>query len=560
MFVNDDAKTVTKSKKGTKEAQRINRYVQQQRLYKQESRKNWYRPFTKAQSTTPENRYLSSPVHSPAYSWPPSTNSSPATRLDSSSQTTPDSRKLILDETNQQFTAGPESSIDDTQEEALSTGSSPGQVLQPLTAFAHIPGGSVDPFQCTIIPMTPVSIEVLQRHVTWVFDSAISQYTITKGMESIGNVILQDEMHATSFIAFASAQACKTYGITLPADHSPQYYTYKSTKLIRRHLEKNANSPSIYSPYMLMDIFRTAMAEWMIGNVVAARVHFAYIVRSLECLDRESAAGQHVVEVVSSADLWLSIELDEKPLMDRFWSLDLKLPGFIIEDDISLEDQPAIDALSEGLVLVASSVGTADLSSMVLELINDLRRFPTFSKIKFATATVGPTWIMKRKMHSLIHQLLPINDQKPTTTIASSLENCVRLGLLMTLFYASTTPSRRIGRVDTDKLASRLKMALVRFERTHTAQPEPARDPTFLTWLYLTGLASAMQSSIPKRWDDTEKQQLIEWFTKRAKMAIAQSPQCGPRADTAKVANAMQRFFYLEVVLHNAIQSVVAQT
>lgn len=552
LFVNDDAKTVNKSRKGTKEAQRINRYVQQQRLYKQGSRQNWYRPFTRTESTTPESQYLPTPVHSPAHSWPPG--QSPGSSADAGQL---EGQQISPISYNWPVTTEPGSGLGESENEYVS---SLDDVYLPLTPFAHIPGGSVDPFQCTIIPMTPVAIEVLQRHVTWVFDSAISQYTVTKGMESIGNVILQDEMHATSFIAFATAQASKTYGITLPHENSPQYYTYKSTKLIRRHIDKHANSPSIHSPYLLMDIFRTAMAEWMIGNAAAARVHFAYIVRSLERFKQDGATAHHVIEVVSSADLWMSIDLDEKPLMDRSWSLDLNLPGFIIEDDISLEDQGGSTTFGEGLVTVARSLHVANISGLIVDLVNDLRRFPAFSTINFATATEGPTWIMKRKMHSMIHQLVPLNEQKPSTTIASSLEGCLKLVILMILFFASTTPSRRVGRVDTGKLALRLKTALIKFERTHSAQPESAQDPTFWAWLYLTGLSSAKQAAIPKGWDDTQRQDLILWFTKRAKMAIAQSPRCGSWANSKDIANALQHFLYFDVVFMDAIRYVTAKT
>lgn len=560
-------------------ASKVNKHVQQQRFWKSSGpRKNWYRPFVRSDSSGPP-----SPSESSFYEEVTdikSEHSSPERRLPASlaqgateQERSPSTQGPIAPRrrasTRQPPRSVPESlvrrhAVQNTvmgkqkpQDERTPIG------VDPTTILSSRPGDINDPFNCTIVQITPELRDVLDRHLRWAVSSAVSDFAIKEGVQRIITSVLTDRMHSTAFLAMATAQQKRTSDIVLPHDHSPEYYSYCATKIIREYI---AARPGEVEPYTFVDIFRLAMCEWLSGNHKAARIHFSYIARNYNNFKPHNAAEWHSIEVISTEDLFLAVDVDEKPLLSLTWEPELaagpRIATSVVEDMIrssigsiepdrssrgpsAVRKRASSPKQSSGLIAVIPQQSL--LRPPMQKLLISLQSFPKYSQIDFGSATTGELWIMKRRIHATLHRIQSMQ------TVESSVEECVKRTLLILLFLASTTPARRLGRTDVPRLAVRLKDALVAAKAVRSQQiggPACSRDtnstmqPKLYLWMLITGLVAAKEGPV--------NEELLQWFSKRVVISALQV--CGPQPMSEQVNAALEEYLTFSNVHGNIVE------
>ncbi|KAK5945326.1 hypothetical protein PMZ80_002530 [Knufia obscura] len=587
LFVNKHSNSPSLSRNTGNEASlasKVNKHVQQQRFWKGSGpRQNWYRPFVRSGSsgpTTPSEASFSEDVAEPA-----SERSSPEQRRPSSlarastEQHRPTSPQRS---TTSRRTASarqpryvPESlvrrhTVQDTTVEKEQRQDEPTPIhVDPTTIVTSRPGDINDPFNHTVVQITPELKDLLDRHLRWAVSSSVSDFTIKEGIQRIYNSVLTDPMHSAAFLAMATAQQRKTSNIVLPHGQSPEFYSYRATRIIREYIESH---PQDVEPYTFVDIFRLAMSEWINGNHKAARIHFSYIARNYNDFEPRDAGQWHNIEVISTEDLFLAIDVDEQPLMALSWEPELfagphmALPNTEGRDTSSVgSDQPHMDrgryydvsrrspsSTSYAGLTSAFSPG-CPLQSITQELLISLQSFPNPSQINFGAATAGSLWAMKRRMHAALHRLQSVD------VAEQGLEQCIRRTLLILLFLASTTPSRRVGRTDVPRLAMRLRDALKAMNAVQNQNKSNGRTTcaissgtamqhTLLLWMFITGLIAAKEDSVNP---DSE---LLQWFRKRAVILAVQV--CGPQPMVEQLNNVLEQYLTFSNVHSGVVEEI----
>jgi len=435
--------------------------------------------------------------------------------------------------------------------------------VDPTTILLSRSGDITDPFNCTVVQITPELRDVLDRHLRWAVSSAVSDFAIKEGVQRILSSVLTDRMHSTAFLAMATAQQRRTSNIVLPHDHSPEYYSYCATKIIREYI---AARPGEVEPYTFVDIFRLAMCEWLSGNHKAARIHFSYIARNYNNFNPHDAAGWHSIEVISTEDLFLAVDVDEKPLLSLTWEPELaagpRIATWAVEDLIrssigSIEpdggsrDPSALcrraSSPKQRSGLMAVIPQQSLLRSPIQKLFMSLQSFPKYSQIDFGSATTGELWIMKRRIHATLHRIQSMKIVEP------SVEECVKRTLLILLFLASTTPARRLGRTDVPRLAVRLKDALLAAEAVRSQQvggptcsrgTNPTMQPKLYLWMLITGLVAAKEGP--------GNEGLAQWFSERVVTSALQV--CGPQPMPEQVNAALEEYLTFSNVHGNVVE------
>lgn len=586
LFVNKHSNSPSLSRNTGSEASlasKVNKHVQQQRFWKSsEPRKNWYRPFIRSDSSEPstptetsfheEMTDFRSERNSPKRQRPTGlTRASMEQQCPISPQRPTSSRQSAS--TRQPSRSVPElptrwHTLHNTtfheemrQDEPTPTGDN------PTTSLSSRLGDVNDPFNHTVVQITPELRDVLDRHLRWAVSSSVSDFAIKEGIQRIFESILTDRMHSAAFLAMATAQQRKTSNIALTHENSPEFYSYKATKIIREYIESH---PGDVEPYTFVDIFRLAMCEWINGNHRAARIHFSYIARNYNNFKPHTAGEWHIIEVISSEDLFMSIDVDEKPLMELNWEPEMAAEsgdaGFRTEVGITSvtgSKQPVKDVWipSDGSKtpldsyndnkLISHLSSHSTLRHIISTLLAILQSFPGYSKIDFGAATTGPLWTMKRRIHAALHRLQSLD------VVEIGMEQCIRRTLLTLLFLASTTPARRVGRTDVQRLASRLRSAMVNAQIVRSQEGAgpacPMEDvssaePGLLLWMFITGLVAA------KEGQGTESEELVQWFRKRAIILAVQA--CGRGASAELIEEVLGCFLTFSNVHQKAIEEL----
>jgi len=446
--------------------------------------------------------------------------------------------------------------------------------IDPTTILSSRLGDTNDPFSCTIVPLTPELRDVLAQHLRWAVSSAVSDFAIKQGVQRIITSVLTDRMHSTAFLAMATAQQRRTSDIVLPHDHSPEYFSYRATKIIREYI---AARPMGVEPYTFIDIFRLAMCEWISGNHKAARIHFSYIARNYDDYKPHDAAEWHNIEVISTEDLFLAIDVDEKPMLSLTWEPELAAGPTVatsaVEDPIKSSIGPDRNireprAVSRGASssnqnssLTALLAHQPSLKPVVQTLLASLQSFPKYSQLDFGPATTGERWVMKRRIHATLHRL-----QSVAIVAEASVEGCVRRTLLILLFLASTTPARRLGRTDMARLAARLRHALLATEAVQSSRqidgaPTSAcgrgantdhvmqqQQPELYLWMFATGLVAAKEEPVDE--------DLRRWFCERAVVLVLRV--CGPQPVLEQVNAVLEEYLTFSSVHRGVVEELCA--
>lgn len=430
-----------------------------------------------------------------------------------------------------------------------------------LTSLIRQPGNHIDPFITVVVPLTPALVEALHRHLTWAITASLTDFTVQEGVKRVFSVILQDKMHAAAFLAMTTAQQRRTSELAFPHDQSPEFYAYRATKLIRQHVQGHQGS---LPPHTIVDIFRLAMCEWINGNQEAARIHIAQISKNWSDFEPATAVDRHRVEVCSTEDIFIAIDVDKKPLLDVTWEPDL----FIGPHALMAGSRSTVDH-SFDLESISLSKPGVDRRSNIRQLEDFLRRtqspmagilygimtglvsFPRFSGINFGSALTGPTWIMKRRIHAALHRLQAL-EVKPY-----SADDSIRRALIIVLLLASTTAERRLVRVNLAQLAARLENSLQALEKLQNAKDshghstsirDQLQDPGLWLWLYIAGLTAAKESSSQDR--------VRQWFTKRALLLAVRL--CGPFATVDEIEKILSNYLYFENAMGRTIEALSA--
>ena len=410
------------------------------------------------------------------------------------------------------------------------------------------PGSTADPFNNTAVPITPDLRAVLTKHLRWAVSSSISEFSIHEGVRRILQAVMTDRMHAAAFLAMATAQQRKAGKLALPHDQSPEYYSYQATKMIREHI---VSHPSSVDDYTYVDVFRLAMCEWLNGNIGAARIHFAYIAQNWHKLKPKDWGEQHNHEVISSEDVFFSIDIDEKPLLQLNW--EPILPAGPVRPEPPLHDvapvfesneYSASNALLGSQLLDLASTSQSSITPALESFLSGLRCIPHAGKINFASATSGMIWIMKRRIHATLHRLQSLD--KPTCPV----DDAIRRTLIILLVLASTTQGRRVARTDVPRLAVRLRKAMLAVEYERRPDNKALHNPALWLWMSITGLIAAQEDN--GKMPDLE---LLQWFRKRSTMLTRQV--CGPFVTMEKLKIVLLPFLYFEHVQESIVCTIV---
>lgn len=575
LFINKDSNSPSLSRNTGSEAalaSKVNKHVQQQRFWKSAGpRKNWYRPFVRSDSSSPstpssvDTCFIEELIEyeGGAGQKSPERSSIGSPRLSISSRRSSNSAKQV-----------PRS----TYRETVVKKEPQAQNQKHVKPHDHVPTSSGSPTSSDdfpngiVVPNTPELRDVLSRHLQWAVSSSITEFAIHEGVRRIFENILTDEMHAAAFLAMATSQQRRTSNIVLPHDHSPEFYSYQATKLIREHIQANAEA---IDPYVLVDVFRLAMCEWLKGNHTAARIHFAYIARNEHRLRPQNWGGEHDLEVITSEDIFLAIDIDQKPLLKLNWEPDLSIGSGKLAYRYPSGESPPIskaastsaggsEELTAGWKLVqAFKFSKAILSSILKSCLTGLHSFPNFDQIDFASATTGPIWVMKRRIHATLHRLQSIEHSS-----LSARDECICRTLIIILFLGSTTPARRIARTDVPQLAARLKNVLLDIEPlslsqcTQSAQEaattqagsyKVTNDQALHLWMSITGLTAARDTPNTHQ---SSHDEVVQWFTKQSLLLTIQT--CGFDTDTKDVKKILSDYLFLEHVHGSTVESLVA--
>ncbi|KAK5091641.1 hypothetical protein LTS08_005402 [Lithohypha guttulata] len=568
LFINKDSNSPSLSRNTGSEAalaSKVNKHVQQQRFWKSSGpRRNWYRAFVRSDSSdtstpSPSEDSLNEDIFE--YSRSPSRDSfeqklsksprRPSTPIRSSSTVSAVQRT-------------PRSVPQDTVIKQESPPRERVNWLDPIFSLASRPGDVADPFNTTVVPITSALRDVLSRHLRWAVSSSITEFAIHEGIRRIFMVVLTDRMHSAAFLAMATAQQRKTAGLVLPHDQSPEHYSYIATKLIREHLEANGDE---VDPYAFVDIFRLAMCEWLNGNHTAARIHFAYIARNWSSLRPRDGSERHNVEVISSEDIFLAIDIDEKPLLQLSWEPELplgphKIPSSAMKvlerrNKAELSPKPPPPEVGSRLLRLVSP--DSDVRTIIESCLNTLHASSHFSQIDYASATTGYNWIVKRRLHATMHRLQSLD------ITGSSVEEPVRRALVILLLLATSTPARRIGRTDVPRLAAQLRHSMLAARSSVTQckngktsancgqQPIKKIDPALWLWMSHIGYLAARENDQIF----SANSEVIEWFTQQSLQLTLQI--CGPLVTVDEIRTLLSGYLYFEHVQGHSLGKLVGQ-
>lgn len=558
LFINKDSRSPSLSRNTGSEAalaSKVNKHVQQQRFWKSSGpRKNWYRPFVRSNSSGPSS--TPSPSQSCFAEERCYNSRSPShASIDQQVFDSPH-RSSTPRRTSSIARKSPRSVPSEAVIKHESSCTSNLEFFDPIFSLATRPGDAVDPFNNTVVPITSALRDVLSRHLRWVVSSSITEFAIHEGIRRIFTAIMTSPMHSSAFLAMATAQQRKTAGVLLPHEESPEHYSYEATKMIRQHLASNGNK---IDPYTFVDIFRLAMCEWLNGNHKAARIHFAYLAQHFDKVLPKDWGEQHNLEVISSEDIFLAIDIDEAPLLKINWEPELPIGA---SSPLALESVPnekctMMKAEPDSRLL--SPLPAQSLTRNILQqCLTDLKALRDSSNVDFACATSGFNWIIKRRLHATMHRLQSFRAHNATV------EESIRRSTIILLLLTTTTPARRVGRTNVPRLATRLRrsMLALRTSRTDTRKGKTTADdnrpplhktePALWLWMCIIGLL-AVQDCDPtfRGIDDT-----TEWFLQQAKQTTLQ--MIGPLVTPNELKDVLSDYLYFENPLGVAVRGNIA--
>lgn len=554
LFVNKDSSSPSLSRNTGHEAaiaSKINKHVQQQRFRKGSvSRKNWYRPFARSDSSGPSTpTSIGSSLDIEEYT--ALTSVSHARHKDSKS---PPSKAVVHIRQHSAPAVIPRSTPLELRNHKEETPESDIVSIPPFpqhNVFSR-PGDSIDPFNNTVQSITPAVRDVLARHLHWAVSSSISAFTIHEGVRRILSTVMTDPMHSSAFLAMATAQQCRTANMILPRNEGADFYRYKATKLIREHIIAKGEA---IDPYTFVDVFRLAMCEWLNGNHAAARIHFSYISQVWQTFLPADWGEQHNLEVISSEDIFLAIDMDEKPLLDLNWEPWLEISpaqrSYAITDIKYVEDCASMEhEVQAGLNFKTMIPKDSPLHNIVSSCLSNLSSIPNFSTADFALALKGPEWIVKRRLHATIHRL-----QTLTGTRLSSTEDVLRRAFTIILFLATTTPARRLARTDFFRLASRLRTALIKAYKEECSSS--TTSASFWLWAGISGLVAVQETTAGHNQHAGQLEELRYWFMARC----AQSARYifEPSASLEAIRSVLIPYAYFESVQRTSIANLLVE-
>lgn len=558
LFINKDSRSPSLSRNTGSEAalaSKVNKHVQQQRFWKNSGpRKNWYRPFVRSgssgPSSTPSPSQSSGDFDIRQHSRSPShaSTDNPLPSRASRSRVIPRSDTSAIDRSPRSATS--EVVVKQETPKALNLES-----FDPIFSLATRPGDAVDPFNNTVVPITSALRDVLSRHLRWVVSSSITEFAIHEGIRRIFTAIMTSPMHSSAFLAMATAQQRKTAGVILPHDESPEHYSYEATKMIRKHLKTNTNR---IDPYTFVDIFRLAMCEWLNGNHEAARIHFAYLAQHFVRVRPQDWGEQHNLEVISSEDIFLAIDIDEVPLLKVNWEPELpsELTSILDLDD-PLQSQSTLQAKCENR-LVALLPNESHTKTILQQCLQGLQTLRDPSQTDFATATSGHNWIVKRRLHATMHRLQSFRAHD------RCIEEPIRRAIIILLLLTTTTPARRVGRTNVARLAERLRrtMSTAQVQTTQSRNgkqnananrvPIQKADPALWLWMCTIGLLAAQDRDSTFREDET----VTQWFLQQAQQTTLQLK--GPLVTEEELKDLLSAYLYFDNPQSSAIRDIVA--
>lgn len=562
LFVNKDSRSPSLSRNTGNEAplaSRVNKHVQQQRFWKPSGpRRSWYRPFVRSDSSSsaPSSARSETPILE--------STTSARTRISSDRQspklpTRSTLARISHFDTKQGPRASSQELVSSGDDSRLATGRWP--LPSGLLTLIAEPGNAVDAFNTIVVPLTPILAEVIQRQMKWAIAASVTDYTVQEGVKRVFSVVLQNKMRATAFLAMATAQQKEVNALVFPRDQSPELYSYRATKMIREYIE---NHQGVLPSYTLVDIFRLAMCEWISGNHDAARIHLAYASKLWSNFEPRDSVDHHVQEVCSSEDIFLAIDIDEKPLLALDW-----LPGLSLDQQPSPSGSQLLSNNSDNRPNAASEATDSETKddtsqlecdlrltgSSLVEILHfctvSLRLVPGSIDRDIGSALKGSLWTVKRRLHATLHRLQSLDLPTPST------DDCIRRSLIIVLLLASTTPERRVARTNTGKLAERLKTSLQNLEISKNS--EDVRTPSAATraqfqdsglwlWMYTAGFAAAREAP--------SHDCIKEWFLKRA-LPLA-TRICGPRASLNDIQVILSGYLYFNYALGEAVEALSA--
>ena len=572
LFVNKDLNSPSLSRNTGSEAalaSKVNKHVQQQRFRKGVNRKSQSHRVSTSNSTdssTPSSNansacgedldYRNSPVLEFSYS----NNGSP--RLSTSpskSRFNSPVRRRAPRSVPEDMTATATKVKDEQKPEYETLDNIP----DPRHIIANRPGDAADPFSLTVTPITPSLREVITRHLQWAVSSSVSSFTIHEGVRRIMSAVMTDHMHSAAFLAMATAQQRRTSlaqhhtSLLLPRNHSPEFYTYEATRLIREHIRDKQDAAD---PYVYVDVFRLAMTEWMNGNHAAARVHFNYIAQIWNGYSKLQGdwSDQHNLEVMSSEDIFLAVDIDERPLLDLTWepARTCGPPKPCTDQAMELKNENTrFHALSNSLVGTGFRRIKAEKVHRILQdCAANLRMITDYSTVEFGSATTGDLWTLKRSIHAIIHRL-----QSYLVDSTYAMDTVICRTAIILLLLASTTPARRIARTDVWTLALRLRSAIINLVATAEAPmaKDDAADPGLWLWISMTGfVATQGTQSQENGLFQPETDELGNWFLKQS-VRFAEKA-FGQAATKQDLQASLMHYLYFEGIQGSAVQTLAS--
>ena len=537
LFVNKDLSSPSLSRNTGCEASlasQVNKHVQQQRFWsKNTPRKNWYRPFRRDNSSGPTSPSGSSTSddHQFEYMIPQGIEPKPKPKR----RSTPRSETRIIKKPNDQVKRQSASPV------------MPTIISFEVSPMSNRLSDSPDAFN----PISPRIPDLLRRvidgYMSWATRSSVTEQTVKEGTKWVYQNILINPMHAMAFLAAATAHERKTANFVLPIDQEPEFFSIKGTQLVREHLASNSTD---ISDYVFVDIYRLGLCEWLNGRNVAARIHFAEIARQYGKYKAKTPIDRHHIEIITTADLFLAMDVDSHALMPLTWEPELPIAPYERTTPFNSLYE-ACSARHGNNILDFLARTQPRIFSIMERCFREWTLFPDAISIDYASPVTGPIWAMKRRMQGTMTRLQEVN--------STGFDDCVRRSLVIVLFLATTHAARRSGRTNVALLARRLKTAIYHVDHqsrsasvsTNTSpgmistpdsqsydehqfqhprsqyqsrsqsypqyrsQPHHFEgehsndeDPSIWLWIYFTGLAAALEAPI-----DTE---ILEWFSQKA--------------------------------------------
>ena len=441
----------------------------------------------------------------------------------------------------------------------------PVTALHSFSAFS-----SIDPFNCTSLPIDDGVQVILQYYLSFVLLSTPQDQGLTppdsglvRHCSTIGAIVrgcLRESVHLYALLAATASRMRRVSGISFHPDSGPEFYLHQAIQSLRVLLD---NQSAASDRQIILDIYYLSVCEWYLESYEASKTHLNYLTQVWNSLvPGLSTFDQYLYDMLSYNANFLSLNPSDIREATRQDPPSLDNGSFYQSPAWKPKRPPWASGHCSGF---SSAFEFTTYSPDLKDIVHDLPpllRLHHYLKRKLDF--VGPEieWVHS-KSRSLINRLLELPSYGH--------ELCCRLSLVLILRHISqftspqTTPTlpKMESRLGTDPtLVTRrlrrqlqyeillpsneisLRLAMSADSPNDTSFVGPAaniwtgQNNGLLLWILVTGLFAARKLKIMDEY---------HWFWARA-MALMRLLAI---ATTGQLRDTMRSFVYVDEMLRD---------